>query len=67
MVTVAFRCENELNRAIRIEAARRDQNRSEFILDALAEKLARIEAEQPTNGQIILELLEIKRLLLAKL
>ena len=40
----SFRCPIELERQIRIEAAKRDMNRTEFIIVALQEKLERIEA-----------------------
>lgn len=41
-IPVTFRCETELERLIRIEAAKLDMNRSQFILTALREKLERL-------------------------
>ena len=38
-VHVSFRCEATMEREIRVEAAKNDMNRSEFILEALREKL----------------------------
>lgn len=43
-IFVSFRCDPELNRRVRIEAAKRDMNRTEFILEALEEKLERVDA-----------------------
>jgi len=44
-VYVSFRCDADMERRIRVEAARRDMNRTEFIIEALREKLERIDAE----------------------
>ena len=44
-VYVSFRCPVELERQVRIEAAKRDMNRTEFVIVALQEKLERIDAE----------------------
>ena len=49
-VNVSFRCDPCIERRIRIEAAKRDMNRTEFIIEALIEKLRRIDAES-TQGQ----------------
>ena len=43
-VCVSFRCEADLERRVRVEAARHDMNRTEFIIVALKEKLERIDA-----------------------
>ena len=40
-VYVSFRCEADLERRVRVEAAKQDMNRSEFIIVALKEKLGR--------------------------
>ena len=40
--TISFRCDPDLDRQVRIEAAKLDMNRTEFILAALREKLERI-------------------------
>ncbi len=52
-VTVSFRCEAEVNRRIRIEAAKRDMNRSEFILMAIAEKLEKIDEEDAVGTVLV--------------
>ena len=44
-VNVSFRCSPHIERRIRVEAAKRDMNRTEFIIEALAEKLERIDAK----------------------
>ena len=44
-IHVSFRCEPELERRVRIEAAKQDMNRTEFIIEALKEKLECIDAE----------------------
>lgn len=46
---VSFRCEECLERRVRVEAAKRDMNRTEFIVEALREKLEHIDAEQYNN------------------
>ncbi len=38
-VYVSFRCDAEMEREIRVQAAKRDMNRTEFIVEALREKL----------------------------
>lgn len=43
-ITVSFRCPPDLERRVRVEAAKKDKNRTEFIIDALQEKLERIDA-----------------------
>lgn len=43
-VYVSFRCDEELERRIRVEAATRDLNRSEFIIESIIEKMERIDA-----------------------
>lgn len=43
-VYVSFRCDSDLDRRSRIEAAKLDMNRTEFIIEALWEKLERIDA-----------------------
>lgn len=48
-VYVSFRCDSDLDRQVRIEAARRDLNRTEFIIAALREKLERIKNAQSTQ------------------
>ena len=50
-IYVSFRCEPNLERRVRIEAAKRDMNRTEFIVMALREKLERIDAES-TQDQV---------------
>jgi hypothetical protein len=37
--TLTFRCDPDLNRQVKVEAAKRDMNRTEFIIEALLEKL----------------------------
>lgn len=44
-VYVSFRCEPDLDRRVRVEAAMRDMNRTKFIVTALREKLERIDQE----------------------
>ena len=44
-ICVSFRCEADLERRVRVEAARHDMNRTEFIIAALKEKLERNDAE----------------------
>jgi len=44
-VYVSFRCDSDLDRRGRVEAAKRDMNRSQFIIEALREKLERVDAE----------------------
>jgi len=44
-IHVSFRCDPEIERRIRVEAAKRDMNRTEFIVEALVEKLERIDAK----------------------
>ena len=44
-ICISFRCDADVERRARIEAARRDMNRTEFIVEALREKLERIDAE----------------------
>ncbi|MBU0778414.1 ribbon-helix-helix domain-containing protein [Patescibacteria group bacterium] len=43
-VYVSFRCDADIERRVRIEAAKRDMNRTEFIIEALREKLEQIDA-----------------------
>ena len=45
IVYISFRCPTAMERRARIEAAKKDMNRSEFVLEALGEKLARIDAQ----------------------
>lgn len=44
-IHVSFRCDKELERRLRVEAAKQDMNRTEFIIEALIEKLERLEIE----------------------
>ena len=44
-IHVTFRCDSEIERKIRIEAAKLDMNRTEFIIASIIEKLGRINAE----------------------
>ena len=48
-IHVTFRCEAEIERRIRIEAAKRDMNRTEFIVAAIVEKLEQIDAQSPQD------------------
>lgn len=48
-VYVSFRCDPNLDRQVRIEAAKRDLNRTEFIVAALREKLERIKDAKSTQ------------------
>ena len=48
-VNVSFRCDPRIERRIRIEAAKKDMNRTEFIIEALTEKLERIDAKSAPN------------------
>ena len=48
-VCVSFRCEADLERRVRVEAAKCDMNRTEFIIEALCEKLERIDATSPQD------------------
>lgn len=48
-IHVTFRCTEELERRIRVEGAKQDMNRTEFIIAALLEKLKRID-EQTASG-----------------
>jgi hypothetical protein len=49
LVYVSFRCPIELERQTRVEAAKRDMNRTQFIIVALQEKLERIDAKSTQN------------------
>lgn len=49
LVHISFRCDAVMERRIRIEAAKKDMNRTEFILAALEEKLERIDAQSSPN------------------
>ena len=44
-IHVTFRCDADMERCLRVEAAKCDMNRTEFILEALREKLERVNAE----------------------
>jgi len=44
-VYVSFRCDVVLERQVRVEAAKRDMNRTEFIIEALREKLEKIDVQ----------------------
>ena len=48
-IHISFRCPVDIERRVRIEAAKRDMNRSELIILALREKLERIDAESAQN------------------
>lgn len=48
-IYVSFRCDPDLDRQVRIEAAKRDLNRTEFIIVALREKLERIKDAESTQ------------------
>lgn len=41
-IVVSFRCPIDLEHDTRVEAAKKDMNRSEFIIEAIREKLERI-------------------------
>ena len=43
---VSFRCDSALERQVRIEAAKRDMNRTQYIVEALKEKLRRVREEK---------------------
>lgn len=45
-VYVSFRCDADIERRARIEAAKRDMNRTQFIVEALREKLERIDRKE---------------------
>ncbi len=45
-LVVTFRCDVDMERRIRIEAAKKDMNRTEFIIEALKEKLERISLDR---------------------
>lgn len=45
-VLVSFRCDADIERRVRVEAAKRDMNRTQFIVEALREKLERIDARE---------------------
>ena len=49
-VYVSFRCDADVERRVRIEAAKRDMNRTQFIIEALREKLERIEGGENANS-----------------
>ena len=49
-VHVTFRCNPEIERKIRIEAAKLDMNRTEFILSAIIEKLEHIDEESTQDS-----------------
>lgn len=44
-IHITFRCNADIERRIRIEAAKQDMNRTEFIVAAIVEKLERIDAQ----------------------
>lgn len=48
-VYVSFRCDADTERRVRVEAAKCDMNRTEFIVEALREKLERIDEESTQN------------------
>jgi len=50
-VYVSFRCPVELERQVRIEAAKKDQNRTEFIIAALRKVLGQLDATESTQDQ----------------
>ena len=50
--TISFRISDDFDRELRIQAAHRDQNRSDFIREALSEKLARLAAISEIDEQI---------------
>lgn len=45
-VLVSFRCDAGIERRARVEAAKRDMNRTQFIVEALREKLERIDRKE---------------------
>lgn len=49
-VYVSFRCDAVLERQVRVAAAKRDMNRTEFIIEALREKLEKVDV-QSTQDQ----------------
>jgi len=49
-VPVSFLCNADVERRVRIEAAKRDMNRTQFIIEALREKLERIEKGGDANA-----------------
>jgi len=53
-VYVSFRCEADLERQVRIEAAKLDMNRSEFIIVALKEKLGWADMGQAASKEAAL-------------
>ena len=49
-VYVSFRCDAILERQVRVEAAKQDMNRTEYIIEALREKLEKTDVESAQDS-----------------